>query len=70
MLDNMWKVKIDTLDVGVFGGLKDFLDDNGGVVDHGLVEYLIEPEVLARVLKCVHSVCPVKWNASFHNRCF
>lgn len=97
MFDNMWKVKINALDMWVLGsdqvegdskapanidkrllnllktlvgGLQDFVEHNCGVVDHGLVEYLVEPGILPWVLERVHPMNLVKWNSPFRHRPF
>lgn len=95
MFYNMRQVKINSLNMGVFGcdyakggsqtatnidhprkvlktlvGLNDLINNYRCVVEHCCVENLIESGVLARVLKCMRSMDPVKWYSSFNNRIF
>ena len=51
-------------------GLKYLINNYRCVVEHCCVENLIESGVLAKVLKCMRSMGPVKWYSSFNNRIF
>ena len=53
-----------------FVGVKDVLNNNGSVVEHGCVKNLVEPRVQAGILEGVRAMNPVEWNSSLENCIF
>jgi hypothetical protein len=53
-----------------FVGVKDVLNNNGSVVEHGCVQNLVEPRLQAGILEGVRAMNPVEWNSSLKNCVF